>query len=266
MRGEVLEDEPYATWALDLRGSYQGRVLGAHLDAADAALAELDFAPALAHAEAAAALDRFSERAHRTADARSLRARPSARRACAATGASACGSTRSSVSSRQPRRARSRRRSCGRRTSTSLLPRPIRVARATCRGRSIRLLGRTGGARHTRTTPSGKRSTAPSPSSRSRPTRAREDDDCSTRSRTSSRRHRSGRARCSQLEQHLPYVPLAAALRERSRRRARRRAAAGAGQDPARARARQPCARVRPRSRCSRRSSRCSSPSTRPSC
>ena len=66
VRGEVLEDEPYAAWALDLRGSYQGRVLGARLDAADAALAELDFAAALAHTEAAAALDRFSERAHRT--------------------------------------------------------------------------------------------------------------------------------------------------------------------------------------------------------
>ena len=62
----MLEDEPYASWALDLRGSYQGRVLGARLDAADAALAELDFAAALAHAEAAAALDRFSERAHRS--------------------------------------------------------------------------------------------------------------------------------------------------------------------------------------------------------
>lgn len=66
VRGEVLEDEPYATWVLDVRGSYQGRVLGARLDVADAALAELDFAPALAHAEAAAALDRFSERAYRT--------------------------------------------------------------------------------------------------------------------------------------------------------------------------------------------------------
>jgi DNA-binding SARP family transcriptional activator len=66
-RGEVLEDEPYALWAHDLRGSYQGRVLGAHLDAADAALAELDLADALAHSEAAAALDRFSERAHRGA-------------------------------------------------------------------------------------------------------------------------------------------------------------------------------------------------------
>jgi DNA-binding SARP family transcriptional activator len=66
VRGDVLEDEPYAAWALDVRGSYQGRVLGARLDAADAALAQLDFGPALAHAEAAAALDRFSERAYRT--------------------------------------------------------------------------------------------------------------------------------------------------------------------------------------------------------
>jgi len=66
-RGEVLEDEPYVVWAHDLRGSYQGRVLGAHLDAADAALAELDFSDAMAHCEAAAALDRFSERAHRGA-------------------------------------------------------------------------------------------------------------------------------------------------------------------------------------------------------
>ena len=65
--GEVLEDEPYSSWALDLRGSYQGRVLGARLEAADAALAELDLSAALAHSEAAAVLDRFSERAQRTA-------------------------------------------------------------------------------------------------------------------------------------------------------------------------------------------------------
>ena len=65
VRGEVLEDEPYALWAQDLRGSYQGRVLGARLDAADAALAELDFTAALAHVEAAVELDRFSERAQR---------------------------------------------------------------------------------------------------------------------------------------------------------------------------------------------------------
>ena len=51
---------------MDLRGSYQGRVLGARLDAADAALAERDFPAALAQTEAAVALDRFSERAHRS--------------------------------------------------------------------------------------------------------------------------------------------------------------------------------------------------------
>src|SRR5207247_11242523 len=67
VRGDVLEDEPYAVWAQELRGTYQGRVLGARLEAADAALADLDYADALAHTEAAAALDRFSERARRTA-------------------------------------------------------------------------------------------------------------------------------------------------------------------------------------------------------
>jgi DNA-binding SARP family transcriptional activator len=67
VRGDVLEDEPYALWAQELRGTYRGRVLGAHLEAADAALAELDYGAALAHAEAAAALDAFSERAQRTA-------------------------------------------------------------------------------------------------------------------------------------------------------------------------------------------------------
>jgi DNA-binding SARP family transcriptional activator len=67
VRGEILEDEPYATWALDLRDTYQGRILGAHLDAADAALAERDLAAALAHAESSARIDPFSERAQRTA-------------------------------------------------------------------------------------------------------------------------------------------------------------------------------------------------------
>jgi DNA-binding SARP family transcriptional activator len=66
VHGEVLEDEPYASWAEDLRGTYRGRVLGAYLDAAEAALAECDYAPALAHAQAAIGLDRFAERAHRT--------------------------------------------------------------------------------------------------------------------------------------------------------------------------------------------------------
>jgi DNA-binding SARP family transcriptional activator len=67
VRGEVLEDEPYSVWAVELRGTYQGRVLGVRLEAANAALAELDFADAFTHAEAGTALDRFSESAHRTA-------------------------------------------------------------------------------------------------------------------------------------------------------------------------------------------------------
>ena len=66
-RGDVLEDEPYADWAQDLRGTYRGRVLGAQLEAADGALAACDYAAGLAHAQAGVELDRFSERAHRTA-------------------------------------------------------------------------------------------------------------------------------------------------------------------------------------------------------
>lgn len=63
---EVLEDEPYADWAHELRGTYRGRVIGANLEAADAALAARDYRAGLAHCEGAVRLDRFSERAHRT--------------------------------------------------------------------------------------------------------------------------------------------------------------------------------------------------------
>lgn len=65
VRGEVLEDEPYALWAQDLRSTYEGRVLGARIDAAEAALAELDYRDALVHARAAASADAFGERAQR---------------------------------------------------------------------------------------------------------------------------------------------------------------------------------------------------------
>jgi len=63
---EVLEDEPYADWAQELRGLYRGRVIGANLEAADAALAAHDYRAGLSHSQAAVRLDRFSERAHRT--------------------------------------------------------------------------------------------------------------------------------------------------------------------------------------------------------
>jgi DNA-binding SARP family transcriptional activator len=65
VRGDVLEDEPYAVWAQELRDTYQARVLGARLDAATSALAELDYPDALAHAEVAVGLDAFSEHARR---------------------------------------------------------------------------------------------------------------------------------------------------------------------------------------------------------
>ncbi|HEY2201482.1 MAG TPA: BTAD domain-containing putative transcriptional regulator, partial [Solirubrobacteraceae bacterium] len=65
-RAEVLEDEPYADWAQELRGTYRGRVIGANLEAADAALIARDFRAGLSHAQAATRMDRLSERAHRT--------------------------------------------------------------------------------------------------------------------------------------------------------------------------------------------------------
>ena len=64
--GDVLEDEPYADWAEELRGTYHGRVLGANLEAADVALATCDYMAGLRYAQAASGLDRFSERAQRT--------------------------------------------------------------------------------------------------------------------------------------------------------------------------------------------------------
>jgi DNA-binding SARP family transcriptional activator len=64
--GDILEDEPYADWAQDLRGTYRGRVIGANLEAADAALAAHDYRAGLSYSLAAARLDPFSETAHRT--------------------------------------------------------------------------------------------------------------------------------------------------------------------------------------------------------
>src|ERR1700733_14538159 len=66
-RGEVLEDEPYAEWAEELRRTYRARLLGVHLDAAESALAERDTRSAIDHAQAAMAIDPYAERAHRLA-------------------------------------------------------------------------------------------------------------------------------------------------------------------------------------------------------
>jgi DNA-binding SARP family transcriptional activator len=66
-RGEVLEDEPYAEWAEELRRTYRTRLLGVRLDAAESALAERDTRSAIDHVLAALAIDPYAERAHRLA-------------------------------------------------------------------------------------------------------------------------------------------------------------------------------------------------------
>jgi DNA-binding SARP family transcriptional activator len=65
-RGDVLEDEPYADWALPARELYQERRLRALTDAGEAALREADYEAALAHAAAAIQLDSVNEPAYRT--------------------------------------------------------------------------------------------------------------------------------------------------------------------------------------------------------
>jgi DNA-binding SARP family transcriptional activator len=211
VRGEVLEDEPYAAWALDVRASYQGRVLGARLDAADAALAELDFTPALAHAEAAVALDGFSERAYRIEmlalyalgrghEALS-RYRDFRTRLDEELGLEPGAETRALESAilRQE-------------DVHSLLPRPIGRLHTGTEGAAVRLLGReseiellTGAVRqglddaaliHVE-------GEAGLGKSRLLDELTRRLDDV-----------RVGRASCSELERHLPYVPIAAALRQ----------------------------------------------------
>ena len=212
VRGEVFEDEPYAAWALDLRGSYQGRILGAHLEAAEAALAELDFAAALAHAEAAAALDRFSERAHRTemlalyaldrphealARYRSFRMRLDEE-----LGLEPTAETRALEAAviRQE-------------DVHSLLPRPIRRAQADPGEHAFRLLGRISeleALKQAVRNAIGGGVALIQIEGETGLGKTRLIDELSAELEDV----RVGRASCSELERHLPYVPLAAALRD----------------------------------------------------
>jgi DNA-binding SARP family transcriptional activator len=211
VRGEVLEDEPYSTWALELRRTYQGRVLGAHLEAADAALAELDHVAALAHTEAAAALDRFSERAHRTAMlalyalGRQYEALQTYRRFRARLdeelGLEPTSETRALEAAilRQE-------------DLRTLLPRPIRGRSATAAEPSVRLLGRTSELdeleRAARRALDGSFALI-QVEGEAGLGKSRLLDELGA----SLVGVRVGRAGCSELERHLPYVPLAAALR-----------------------------------------------------
>jgi hypothetical protein len=208
----VLEDEPYALWAQELRGTYQGRVLGAHLDAADAALAELDYAAALVHAEAAAALDRFSERARRTrmlalyAVGRQHEAletyRGFRRLLDEELGLEPTGETRALEAAilRQE-------------DVRSLLPRAIQRPPEDRGGASVRLLGRTGELavleRVVRQALDGSFALLQIEGERGFGKTRLLDELASTLVGV-----RVGRAGGSELEQHLPYVPLATALRE----------------------------------------------------
>lgn len=65
VRGDVLEDEPYAAWALRLREVYGQRAIAARLSTAEAALAEGDSVAALAHAQEVVAGDRTREAGYR---------------------------------------------------------------------------------------------------------------------------------------------------------------------------------------------------------
>jgi len=212
VRGDLLEDEPYAAWAQDLRGTYQGRVLGAHLDAADAALAELDYPDALAHTNAAAALDRFSERAQRTAmlalyalgrQHEALQVYRRFRdRIDGELGLEPAAQTRALHSAilRQD-------------DVRTLLPRPIERAQRDAGECSVRLLGRAGelgtleraarqalGGSFALLLIEGEAGLG----------KTRLLDELAARLAGV----RVGRASCSELERHLPYVPLAAALRD----------------------------------------------------
>jgi DNA-binding SARP family transcriptional activator len=212
VRGEVLEDEPYAVWAQELRRAYQSRVLGARLDAADAALAELDYSAALAHGQAAVLLDRFSERAHRSqmlslyALGRQHEALDIYRhfRACLdeELGLEPTADTRALEAAilRQE-------------DVRSLLPRPsLRVSGGTC-APSVRLLGRTAElealVRAVGEALDGSFALLQIQGEAGLGKTRLLDELSSSLTGV-----RLGRASCSALEQHLPYVPLATALRE----------------------------------------------------
>src|SRR5216684_7945646 len=212
VRGELLEDEPYAVWAQDLRGTYQGRVLGAHLDAADAALAELDYSGALAHTDASAELDRFSERAQRTAMlalyalGRQHEALRAYRRFCALIDGEF--GLEPTAQSRALQSAILRQEDV-----RALLPRPIERPRRDAGERSVRLLGR---ANELGTLERAARQALGGSfallliEAEAGLGKTRLLDELATILAGV----RVGRASCSELERQLPYVPLATALRD----------------------------------------------------
>jgi DNA-binding SARP family transcriptional activator len=212
VRGDLLEDEPYADWSQELRSTYRGRVLGARVEAADAALAELDYPVALAHAEMAASLDPFSERAHR----------------CQMLALYALGRQHEALAAYRRYRGRlgdelgleptaeTRRLEAAilrQDDVRALVPRPVMRDHGGDRGVSVRLLGRTAelGAldRAARAALDGSaRLLLVEAETGLGKTRLLDE------LATSLIGVAVGRSRASELEQHLPYVPLADALRD----------------------------------------------------
>ena len=211
VRGEVFEDEPYATWALDLRASYQGRILGAHLDAADGALAELAYEPALAHAESAIALDGFSERARRT-EMLSLYALSRTHEALSRYRDFRLRLDEQLGLDPSPESRALEAAILRQEDVRALLPRPLRRERVDASPQPSRMLGRTEELDLlARSVDEGLRG---------RPTLVLIQGDSGLgKTRLLDQAEgllagvRVGRAGCAPIEQHLPYVPLAAALR-----------------------------------------------------
>src|SRR6201997_80525 len=211
VRGDVLEDEPYALWAQELRGTYRGRVLGARLEAADAALAGRHSRAGPAHGGGPARLDRFSERAQRTAMLALY----------------ALGRQHHALETYREFRARLDRELGLEPTSEtrmleaailrqreiqSLLPRAIGPTQRDAAPRSIRLLGRTSELTKLEHVAQGALAGSfafvlVEGEAGLGKTRLLDEFVISLVGA------RIGRAGCSDLEQHLPYVPLAAALR-----------------------------------------------------
>jgi DNA-binding SARP family transcriptional activator len=212
VQGEVLEDEPYAAWAQELRGTYHGRVLGARLDAADAALAEFDYAGALAHGEAAVVADPFSERAQRVA----MVALYALGRQHEALAAYRAFRTRldQELGLEPTADTRALEAAILRQEDVRiLLPRPIHRAQADAPPASLRLLGRRneldGLERAVRRALDGSFALLLIEGEAGLG-KTRLLDELAVRLIGT----RIGRASCSQLAQHLPYVPLAATLRD----------------------------------------------------
>ena len=147
-------------------------------------------------------------------DARSLRARPCARGARPLPHLPHAARRGARARADAPRRAHSKSAVIRQEDVHSLLPRPIgrpRAGRRRPRPSSPRPHGRARDA-HTRDRERARRRRRTDPD-RGRG-RARQDAAARRAGRLSSTDVRVGRASCSELERHLPYVPLATALRE----------------------------------------------------